>query len=152
MECPVCYECEARCEFVCGHSFCYQCVKSWYQKGSSTCPMCRSSMCFRGVVGAKRAWDLEKRESLLEAVVEELFNDIEDYGDYEYGVDVLEIIYDRFNSITDTFPYIDEETLDFVLRNPWINIQEKRVLEYHDIPTYMKYLMVSKTAYGVKRV
>ena len=114
--------------------------------------MCRSSMCFRGVVGAKRAWDLEKRESLLEAVVEELFNDIEDYGDYEYGVDVLEIIYDRFNSITDTFPYIDEETLDFVLRNPWINIQEKRVLEYHDIPTYMKYLMVSKTAYGVKRV
>lgn len=151
MECPVCYDCEAQCDFVCGHSFCYQCVKTWYQKGTSTCPMCRRGMCFRGVIDAKKVWNREKRERLLEDVVEELFLDMEDYDDYEYGVDMLEIMYDRFNTIIETFPYIDEDTFWFILQNPWITIDEQKVYGFHEVPTYMRYLMVSKTAYGVKR-
>ncbi len=77
----MCYECDARCEFVCGHSFCYQCVKTWYQKGSHTCPMCRASICFRGLLGARRVWEREKRacehEDILASVVEELFDELE---------------------------------------------------------------------------
>lgn len=151
MECPVCYDSEARCQFVCGHSFCYQCVKTWYQKGSSTCPMCRGGMCFRGVTCAKKAWDNDKREKILEDVIEELFEDMEDYDDYEYGVDMLEIMYDRYNTILDTFPCIYDESLEFILRNPWICIDDVKDEVFHEVPTYMRYLMVPKTAYGVKR-
>jgi hypothetical protein len=55
MECPVCYESEARCRFTCGHGFCEGCTKSWYMKGKSSCPMCRASMCFKGITKLKKA-------------------------------------------------------------------------------------------------
>ena len=151
MECTICYESAARCEFVCGHSFCYQCVKTWYQKGSQTCPMCRGGMCFRGVLDAKREWDCEKREVVLAGVVEDILGDIEDYEDYEYGVDMLGLVYDRYNKVIEEFPGIDGDTLDMVLRVPWIDLDGPKVRTYHDVPTYLRYLMVSRTSYGVKR-
>jgi hypothetical protein len=152
MECSVCYEgLNNPCEFVCGHSFCYQCVKTWYQKGSQTCPMCRTTMCFRGVSGLKREWEREKREGILESVVENLLGDMEGGDDYEYGMDMLALVYDRYNKMVDEYPWIDVETLEYVLLTPWIDIDGPRIREYHDVPTYMRYLMVSKTSWGVKR-
>ena len=151
MECTICYESAARCDFVCGHSFCYQCVKTWYQKGSSTCPMCRGGMCFRGVLDAKRKWEDEKRESILERVVEDLMGDMEDDDDFECGIDMLALVYDRYRRLVVEYPWINCDTLEYVLLCPWIDLDGPRVREYHDIPTYLRYLMVSKTSYGVKR-
>ena len=150
MECPVCYDCEARCVFVCGHSFCYQCVKKWYQKGTSTCPMCRNSMCFRGITDVKKVWEQEKREKILEDVIEELLYDIDEYEEHEYGVCIMNIIYTKYNNLINAFPYIDDKTLDFIIRNPWIEVDKIKKCVFYEVPTYMRYLMVPKTSYGVK--
>lgn len=152
MECPVCYECEARCTFVCGHSFCYRCVKTWYQKGSATCPMCRNAMCFRGVVEAKRSWEREKKDAVLAEVLEELMEDIEEEGDFEYAVDMLGIVHERYNKIMEDYPDTDDETLSYILRAPWVNIVDPECIwPPQDVPTHERNLMVSKTAYGFKR-
>ena len=150
MECSVCYECEARCEFVCGHSFCYQCVKNWYQKGTPTCPMCRNGMCFRGITKIKKIWDDEKREKILEGIIEELLGHIEDYEEYEYGVDMLEIMYDRYNLMMENFPEINDESFEFILNNTWIGLNNFQEKIYYEVPTFMRYLMIPKTSYGVK--
>ena len=151
MECTICYESDARCEFVCGHSFSYQCVKTWYQKGSHTCPMCRGDMCFRGVTHAKKVWDCEKREQVLEEVIEELFGEMDEADDYEYYVEMMSVVYERFNKVLEEFPAIDSEMLDFVLRVPWIDLNVSIERGFYEFPTYTRYIMVSKTAYGVHR-
>ena len=143
MECPICFERDAPCQFTCSHSFCYACVKTWYQKGSSTCPMCRANMCFTGVRHAKREWDLERRENVLDSVIDELM-------EVDPDLELLEFMYERFNTVVKFYPGIDYRTLDYVLRNPWVEIDLERVLVYDEFPTYMKYLMIPKTSYGVK--
>lgn len=147
MTCTICYENDARCEFVCGHSFCYHCVKTWYQKGSQTCPMCRGRMCFKGVLEAKKAWDCEKREKVLEEVVEELFEELEEH---EYGVYILEFVHERYNTLLRDYPWIDNESLRFVLQSPWIQLVTQVDRVYDEFPTYTRYLMVPKTSYGVR--
>ena len=150
MECPVCYErSQSPCRFVCGHSFCYQCVKTWYQKGSSTCPMCRGDMCFRGLREVKRGWDDERREGVLEEFVEYVMEDMEEC---EYMVDVLEYVYERYNTLVRMYPGIDHEILWYVLRSPYFRLDVRRVWVEDEFPTYMRYLMVPKTAYGVRVV
>lgn len=151
MECTICYERDARCDFVCGHSFCYQCVKTWYQKGTHTCPMCRRSMCFRGVMRAKKVWDRENREHVLAEVIEELLFEIDEAEYHEYGVDMIGDVYDRFNKVLEEFPTIDNELLDVILRMPWIDFNIKNEHGFYEFPTYTRYLMVPKTSYGVHR-
>ena len=146
MECPVCYEVQPPCELTCGHSFCYQCVKTWYQKGTETCPMCREGMCFRGMRESKYNWDMERREGVLEEIVEYL---MEDLGDSEYLMDVLEFVYDRYNTLVRVCPGIDHGLLGYILRSPYFSIDVRRVRIEDDVPTYMRYLMVPKTAWGV---
>ena len=49
-ECPVCYIRASNFQINCGHSFCYQCIKHWYQESETqTCPLCREYMEFREV-------------------------------------------------------------------------------------------------------
>src|SRR6056300_2077103 len=49
-ECPVCYENAPDFQINCGHSFCYRCIKHWYQESETqSCPMCREHMEFREV-------------------------------------------------------------------------------------------------------
>ena len=49
-ECPVCYINTPDFQINCGHSFCYHCIKQWYQESETqTCPMCREYMEFREV-------------------------------------------------------------------------------------------------------
>lgn len=151
MECTICYESDACCDFVCGHSFCYQCVKTWYQKGTQTCPMCRRGMCFRGLMQTKKAWDREKRENILSAVIEDLLWEIDEDEHHEYGVCMLGIVYDRFNKVLEEFPTIDDEVLNFLLRVPWLDLNTKTNYESYEFPTYTRYLMVPKTSYGVHR-
>jgi len=70
MECPICYtENKPSYSLVCGHSFCYQCLKHWYQNSETqTCPLCRGSIFFRGFPRVKNKWDEEfihKRARIL---------------------------------------------------------------------------------------
>ena len=49
-ECPVCYVNAPDFQINCGHSFCYHCIKKWYQESKTqTCPLCRDYMEFREV-------------------------------------------------------------------------------------------------------
>ena len=49
-ECPVCYVNAPDFQINCGHSFCYRCIKHWYQESETqTCPLCREHMEFREV-------------------------------------------------------------------------------------------------------
>lgn len=146
MSCPVCYDQPPTCQLVCGHSFCYQCVGTWYQKGTETCPMCRASMCFHGMRETKNRWDAERREGVLEEFVEYLMGDLEES---EYLMDVLEFVYERYNTMLRVCPDIDHEVLSIILRNPYFKIDVRRVRVEDDVPTYKRYLMVPKTAWGV---
>src|SRR6056300_240510 len=97
MECPVCYDgFTTPCEFLCGHSFCYQCVKTWYQKGTSTCPMCRGGMCFRGMRGVKQEWEDEMREGVLHEFIDFL---IAELGNSVCAMEVLSVVYERYNPL-----------------------------------------------------
>lgn len=101
--------------------------------------MCRNSLCFRGVLEAKRAWAREKKEAVLAEALEELMED-ED----EYMVDVIAIVHERFNEVMECFPDTDDETLAYVLRVPWISFAEPPSRRYHD-PVRVR------AAYRVKR-
>jgi len=49
-ECPVCYTNASDFQINCGHSFCYRCIKHWYQESETqSCPMCREHVQFREV-------------------------------------------------------------------------------------------------------
>jgi hypothetical protein len=104
-------------------------------------------MCFRGITAAKKAWNREKLDKVLESVLNEVMEDPEDM---EHGVDVLEFFHNRFNEFIDAFPDIDVETMDYMLRSPWYELVTDRVMTFDEIPTYMRYLMISRTSYGVK--
>ena len=108
--------------------------------------MCRAPMCFHGMRDIKNIWDEERREGVLEEFVEYL---MEDLGESEYLMDVLEFVYERYNTLVGVCPWIDHELLGFILRSPYFKIDVKRVRIEDDVPTYMRYLMVPKTAWGV---
>lgn len=59
------------CKLTCSHSFCHSCVKGWYTKGNSSCPMCRRPMYFRGFSKTIRKWEDEKLEQMYADVYSE---------------------------------------------------------------------------------
>jgi hypothetical protein len=103
-------------------------------------------MCFHGMRDTKRIWDEERREGVLEEFVNYLMMDL---GHSEYMMDVLEFVYDRYNTLTRVCPDIDHDILGIILRNPYFKIDVRRVPIEDDVPTYMRHLMIPKTAWGV---
>ena len=83
MECAVCYCNASNCKLVCGHSFCRQCVKDWYQKGSEqTCPMCRHKLYFKGMYKLLQVWEEERfeqqRDEAFAEAIDQIFAEDED--------------------------------------------------------------------------
>ena len=68
MSCIVCMDDISNCNLICGHSFCRTCVKEWYMKGNSTCPMCRTNICFRGFTHSVNKWQQEKEDQKFQCV------------------------------------------------------------------------------------
>jgi len=99
----------------------------------------------RGIISK---WDAERREGVLYEFVEYLMGGL---GYSEYLVDVLEFVYERYNMVTRVCPGIDHELLGFILRNPYFRLDVRRVPIQDDVPTYMRNLMVPKTAWGLRR-
>ena len=146
MECPVCYENEARCRFTCGHGFCEGCTKSWYMKGKSSCPMCRASMCFKGITKLKKEWYREKQEETYKNLLVQMFDELmEEYDDIL--LQCIEVVQNRFQYTILKHPDISCELLDVVLRMTWVDIDyllnepDDNVIEPK---TFTKYLLVSK--------
>lgn len=154
IECPICYESEACCKFTCGHSFCIECTKSWYKKGKATCPMCRGSMCFKGILKMKKRWHREKQEETYKDLVTLIFDELmDDYGDIV--IQCLEVVQNRYEYMMLKYPNIPCEELDIILRMTWIDIDFMMNNRYDNIyepHNYIRYLFVNGTEYGVKNL
>ena len=131
-ECSICYENNPSCRLICGHVFHHSCIKEWYILGQNKgCPMCRNSICFRGMYKMKKKWDDEHKEKqfsevydryvhrLLENTNEELSYltsepNIEAMIQYDFLMELklLEKDYIQVKQMVD-----DPESLDFLLDN-----------------------------------
>jgi len=150
MECPICYENNARCQFVCGHTFCHGCTKSLYMSTSNTptCPMCRIPFCFPGIRKRKKEWDREKREVVYTNLIDEIVHELMDvYGDLVLLC--IAFVQKRYTFMMRTYPRVSCDDLDFILRTVWIHLKQPG-FGVHEVSTYTRYLMVSKTEYGVR--
>jgi hypothetical protein len=79
MECPVCYSAEAKLTTRCGHSFCFDCVKRWLvasdEEDKPTCPMCRTTLHFKGIQKIQSALAEERYERKCSEVFDECIQD-----------------------------------------------------------------------------
>ncbi len=152
MECPVCYDNNAKCKFTCGHTFCETCTKKWIHKGNTTCPMCRASICFKGITKQKK---IMKMESLHEIYIDAVSNLFEDYLD-EYSdifMIFLLVIQERFNYTLKKFPDITIEQMNDVLLYTWISISdlvEDTTYIVYEPQIYRKFLFVGRNEYAVR--
>lgn len=147
MECPVCYEPTARCQFKCGHVFCHSCTKTWLYKGNSSCPMCRKSLCFNGMIRLKKKWNRENCEDVFQGILEEVCD--ENYT--HVLLNCISMVQERFNYVSKRFPDLEPLDIDFILRYAWIPIEallDHHFVEYFDIFTFERLLFVNKTKYG----
>ena len=152
MECPVCYDNDAKCKFTCGHTFCDLCTKKWIQKGNTTCPMCRASICFKGITKQKK---IMKMESLYEIYIDAISDLFEDYFDEYKNVFMffLLVVQERFKYTMKKFPNITTEQMDVVLRYTWISIGdlvEDSTYIIYEPQTYRKFLFVGRNEYAVR--
>ena len=147
MECPVCYEPTARCQFKCGHVFCHSCTKTWLYKGNSSCPMCRKSLCFNGMIRLKKKWNRENCEDVFQGILEEVCD--ENYT--HILLNCISMVQERFNYVSKRFPDLEPLDIDFILRYAWIPIEallDHHFVEYFDIFTFERLLFVNRTKYG----
>ena len=116
-DCGVCYTNEPRCKLVCGHAFCYQCVKCWYQKSEDpSCPMCRGSLYFRNMRSHLDKWEDEKVDAYNEECFNNAFEELFDEEELEfYGTDdilwEIEELQKRYHEFVDS-PYDMADVLE----------------------------------------
>lgn len=67
----MCYEKCANKTLVCGHTFCGDCVKTWYMRGG-TCPMCRRKVHYRRMPVSR--WHKEAEETKKSTIFQETFD------------------------------------------------------------------------------
>ena len=79
MECPVCYSAEAKLTTRCGHTFCFDCVKRWLvasdEEDKPTCPMCRTTLHFKGIQKIQYALAEERYERKCSELFDECIQD-----------------------------------------------------------------------------
>jgi len=150
----VCYESKSLCTFTCGHSFCHECTKSWYNKGNASCPMCRGSLCFKGFTKLKKKWFREKQEQVYMDLVTQAMDELEE--EYlDVLVPCLEVIQNRFNYIMCKYPDMSCEELSFVLRVTWVDVDvlmNETPSVIYEPKTFMRYIFVNGTEYDVKNL
>lgn len=124
MECPVCYTKNCNCKLVCGHSFCKSCVKTWYLSTDSepTCPMCRSTMCFKGMLKVTNEWEREFDDKKWDDIYIEAVNDgddIEDAEEYFMFLKELEHVYKNIKKLYFKGYELSWDLIRNMLKNPF---------------------------------
>ena len=162
MECPICYCDDAKCQLVCGHSFCRACVKEWWTKScdDATCPMCRQTLYFNGMYKKVDEWDKERMDIRNEAVYERIFNEIMEDLDEEvvddfdrsmamFSIMNLEEVYNRIVAMEWDF---DEETMYDLINEYMIEMRwDYGPVTYDDVMPHEKLLFVPKKSSAIQR-
>lgn len=150
MECPVCYNNQTSCSLVCGHSFCRDCIKSWYYKSTEqcTCPMCRRDLYFKGMNNIVAKWEDERRDEQLQdlfarAFDEALTEDDLDFFGSEFVLDQLICIEERFNKLSDSDYSIED--IEYLIDDFMLEL----VTDFYEIwddefTLFLKFLFVTK--------
>lgn len=94
MECPVCYCAEAKLTTRCGHTFCFDCVKRWLvasdEEDSPTCPMCRTTLHFKGIQKIQYALAEERYERKCSEVMDDIIQ--ETFADMQYSIELMPLL------------------------------------------------------------
>ena len=154
MECPVCYESDAKCHYTCGHSFCYDCTKNWCKKDKKSCPLCRTSICFKGITKLKMEVVNEIKEQTYIDMMSQIMLELSD--DY---MDVMKAcltnIQLRYNYIMDRYPNVSHDTFKLLLHVTWLTVDYLMNTppgRLYEPVVHEKYLMISDNEYGVKNI
>jgi|FLMP01.1.fsa_nt_emb hypothetical protein len=148
MECPVCYCDTDLVHLTCGHHLCTTCTKRWYiqHEENATCPMCRDSLCFRGIIHKKKVWNSERCEQVYTDLINEIVEDCT-----PDCIPVLSLciskIQERYTFVMNNYPEVNKDDMELILRYSWIPLECERGVEY-DVPTYIQFLFVNRTEYG----
>ena len=115
-------------------------------KGKSSCPMCRASMCFKGITKLKKEWYQEKRQETYMNLVVQMFDELmEEYDDII--LQCLEVVQNRYEYALSKYPDISCDMLDIIMRVTWVDIDylmNNPDQHIYEPKTFERYLMVSK--------
>ena len=120
-------------------------------KGKSSCPMCRASMCFKGITKMKKKWYQEKRQETYMNLVTQMFDELMDEYD-DIILQCLEVVQNRYNYVMQKYPNVSCDALDMILRITWMDIGwffNESGEKVYEPKTFEKYLLVSKHPYRV---
>jgi hypothetical protein len=113
MECPVCYSADAKLTTRCGHSFCFDCVKKWLvtsgEEGKPSCPMCRTTLHFKGIQKIQWALEEERYERACSELLDELI--IHAFETMQVSTQVIPEFGPVFQKLAVTVLKEEEETL-----------------------------------------
>ena len=122
MDCPVCFGETASLTTRCGHSFCFPCMKQWLVKSGEetkpTCPMCRTTIRFKGLEKIEQSLAEERYDEKCQQVFGEIFDEaIESFTEWvgafpaDFSPVISRGVMRELKSIESTFRVMKE--LDF---------------------------------------
>lgn len=152
MECAICYCDVSRSRtLVCNHTYCSDCIKSWYLKGTgSGCPMCRRPMYFKGFTKLRDTWDDDAHETkcteLFNEMIEEcILSAFETAGMFpnKYRKIILEEALEELCESEKTFQVLKRygysiEDIDFVINETDAVISPRWKTVWYDDPVIEK--------------
>ena len=121
-------------------------------KGTSSCPMCRKSLCFKGFTKLKSIWFRERQERVYADLVARIIDELSD-GYLDVVLACISIVQARFEYVMRAYPRVSCEDLDFVLRVTWVDVDTLMCgvpVRVYEPQMYRKFLFISRTEYGLK--
>ena len=116
--------------------------------------MCRKSLCFKGFTKLKKKWFREKQEHVYLDLITQMTDELRE----EY-IDVMlmciTVVQNRFEYVMCKYPDISCEELSFVLRVTWVDVDvlmNETSSVIYEPKTFMRYIFVNSTEYGVKNL
>jgi hypothetical protein len=116
--------------------------------------MCRKSLCFKGFTKLKKKWFREKQEQVYLDLITQMTDELrEEYLDVMLMC--ITVVQNRFEYVMSKYPEISCEELSFVLRVTWIDVDvlmNDTSSIIYEPKTFMRYIFVNGTEYGVKNL
>ena len=131
MECSVCYSANSNCNLVCGHAFCTGCIKTWYNKGNKSCPMCRGNIYFKGM--PRKQWDQDHLEEKKELIFQKAFDETLEFLPPRAAIRELKALEETFFTIKHETPLDD---LDWIINETgdyYSSRRDRKVTQYGNI-------------------